>query len=119
MASPFAGTQFTVLNLTGQADSNVEYSVPAWVIVKTWNTFGVPVSLLWSTLFPRVMRVRSAEERFFDENAVLNIACYACSLPFYLVSDTILFPYDGYLFYNARCEAEYFPEDGDFSGILQ
>ena len=56
---------------------------------------------------------------FFDENAVPNIVCDACSLPFYLVSDTILFPYDGYLFYNARCETEYFPEDGNLSDILQ
>ena len=68
LASPFAGIQFTVSNLTGQADSNLEYSVPAWVIVKTWNTFGVPVSLLWDTFFSPSDECTIDYGKIFSEN---------------------------------------------------
>ena len=48
---PFAGTRFALLDLAGKTDSTTEYSVPAWLIIKTWNTVDVPVSLFWDTLF--------------------------------------------------------------------
>lgn len=48
---PFAGTRLALWNLAGKTDSTVEYSVPAWLIIKTWNTVDVPVSLFWDSLF--------------------------------------------------------------------
>ena len=50
---PFAGTRLAVLHLTGQfaSDTDIEYSLPAWLVEKTWNVVDIPISLFWDVLY--------------------------------------------------------------------